>query len=93
MGILRIIVLLVFISSIMPRLYAQTDVLKEAFENSYTFEKDANYSEAIKSLKTVYKEDNYPINIRLAWLCYSSGLFTESMAYYSKSYFINAIFN
>jgi tetratricopeptide (TPR) repeat protein len=58
---------------------------QEAFEKSYSYEKEGNYSEAIKELKSVYDENSYPVNIRLAWLTYSSGLFTESMAYYSKA--------
>jgi len=35
-------------------------------------------------LKEVYNEDSYEINLRLGWLNYLSGLFTESMPYYQK---------
>ncbi len=58
--------------------------IQEAFENSYSLEKKADYTNAIAALKAVYSEDSYEINLRLGWLNYLSGLFTESSAYYQK---------
>lgn len=55
-----------------------------AFAESYHLEKDGEYSEAIKLLKDVYNEDSYEINLRLGWLHYLSGLFSESTPYYQK---------
>ena len=40
---------------------------------------------AATSLKNVYNEKSYEINLRLGWLSYQSGNFTESMAYYNKA--------
>jgi tetratricopeptide (TPR) repeat protein len=59
--------------------------IQDAFTNSYAFEKKADYSKAIDELKRVYKEDSYEINVRLGWLTYNAGLFTESAAYYQKA--------
>ncbi|MDO9510940.1 MAG: tetratricopeptide repeat protein [Bacteroidales bacterium] len=56
-----------------------------AFKTSYTYENSGDYSKAIDAVKGVYSADNYWINIRLGWLTYMSGLFTESIAYYQKS--------
>lgn len=56
-----------------------------AFEESYTLETDGKYSEAIKGLKDIYDPASYHINLRLGWLCYLSGQFTESAAYYQKA--------
>lgn len=56
-----------------------------AFEESYSFEKERSYSDAIKSLKNVYVENSYEINIRLGWLDYMAGSYTESVTYYNKS--------
>jgi tetratricopeptide (TPR) repeat protein len=58
--------------------------LQKAFDVSYQLEKDGEYSEAIKQLKDVYDEDSYEINLRLGWLHYLSGLFSESTPYYQK---------
>jgi tetratricopeptide (TPR) repeat protein len=85
MGVLKKWFAVLGLVFLMPVLYAQTNDIAKAFEQSYTYETEGNHSEAIKVLKAVYAEDNYPINLRLAWLTYSSGLFTESMAYYSKA--------
>ncbi len=57
----------------------------QAFTTSYADENTGEYSKAIEELKGVYDENSYEINLRLGWLTYSSGLFTESMAYYQKA--------
>lgn len=67
-------------------LNAQTnEELQNAFKKSYEYEKNSDYPSAIKELKKVYKEDLYEINLRLGWLTYMSGSFTESQAYYTKA--------
>ncbi len=59
--------------------------LEEAFKSSYTLESNAEYARAIEALKKVYDEDSYEINLRLGWLTYQAGWFTESIAFYNKS--------
>ncbi len=59
--------------------------LSEAFSSSYTYETNGEYPKAIEILKKVYDESSYEINLRLGWLTYQSGLFTESVAYYNKA--------
>ena len=56
-----------------------------AFEKSYLYEYSGDYSKAIDALKNVYDEESYEINLRLGWLTYMGGFFTESTAYYQKS--------
>lgn len=58
---------------------------KDAFQNSYIQEATGEYSKAANSLKEVYDEKSYEINLRLGWLTYLSGNFTESLAYYNKA--------
>jgi tetratricopeptide (TPR) repeat protein len=79
--------LLIGVFSIMSVTVAQenTDQIISAFTESYTLEKEGDYAKAIETIKKVYKEDNYELNMRLGWLHYSSGLFTESQAYYQKA--------
>ncbi|MCK4921283.1 MAG: tetratricopeptide repeat protein [Bacteroidales bacterium] len=57
----------------------------KAFQQSYLLAASGNYPEAINSLKAVYNEDSYEINLRLGYLSYMAGRFTESIAYYSKA--------
>ena len=58
---------------------------KDAFQQSYIREATGEVSSAITSLKTVYSEKSYEINLRLGWLSYQIGNFTESTAYYNKA--------
>lgn len=65
---------------------AQNDAaLQAAFKSSYANETKSDFTAAIKDLKAVYSETSYEVNLRLGWLSYSAGLFTESMAYYKKA--------
>ena len=64
---------------------ANSQSLLKAFEKSYELEKSGEYSRAIEEIKVFYNENSYEINLRLGWLNYSAGMFTESIAYYSKS--------
>ena len=59
--------------------------LSSAFSDSYTKEKAGKYQEAVNSLKAVYDAGTYEINLRLGWLTYLQGQFTESLAYYNKA--------
>ena len=59
--------------------------LQDVFRQSYSYEMKGKYAEAADIIKTKYDENSYEINIRLGWLSYSAGLFTESMAYYQKA--------
>lgn len=58
---------------------------KDAFQQSYIQEATGDVSAALNSLKNVYSEKGYEINLRLGWLSYQAGNFTESMAYYNKA--------
>jgi len=58
--------------------------IEDVFQKSYQLEYSGEYSKAINLLKGIYDEDSYEINLRLGWLTYLSGLFTESMPYYKK---------
>jgi tetratricopeptide (TPR) repeat protein len=59
--------------------------LQAAFSKSYQFEYRGNFTDAISALKAVYKEDSYELNVRLGWVSYLAGQFTESSAYYQKA--------
>jgi len=59
--------------------------LQDAFETSYAQEKRGEYSKAISTVTALYDENSYEVNVRLGWLNYLAGLFTESTAYYQKA--------
>lgn len=59
--------------------------IKDAFQQSYIQEATGETVAAINSLKAVYSENSYELNLRLGWLSYQSGDFTGSIAYYNKA--------
>ncbi len=59
--------------------------LQQAFAQSYTLEKSGDYSQAIKVMKEVYEEKSYEVNLRLGWLTYLAGNYTESASYYNRA--------
>ncbi len=66
---------------------AQTfDKQSSAFENSYRFEENGKYNEAIQEILNIYNESSYEHNLRLGWLNYISGRFTESLPYYQRCF-------
>lgn len=67
-------------------LQAQSFVeLKDAFQQSYIQEATGDNIKAVNTLKQVYSESSYELNLRLGWLSYLAGNFTESKAFYSKA--------
>lgn len=84
MDFLKKLFLLVFLL-VSGNIFAQ-DFNKQlaAFESSYANEGKGEYTAAIKDITEVYIESNYDHNLRLGWLYYASGRFTESLPYYQN---------
>ncbi|MBK9291907.1 MAG: tetratricopeptide repeat protein [Bacteroidetes bacterium] len=59
--------------------------LSKAFESSFAAETKGEYHQAIQALLNVYRPDSYELNLRLGWLHYMSGRFTDALPYYQKS--------
>jgi tetratricopeptide (TPR) repeat protein len=59
--------------------------IRDAFQQSYIKEATGEITGSINSLKEVYNEKSYELNLRLGWLSYQAGSFTESIAYYNKA--------
>lgn len=59
--------------------------LTTAFSESYSKEKAGKYGDAVSALKAYYDPASYEINLRLGWLTYLQGQFTESLGYYNKA--------
>ncbi|MCA1756636.1 MAG: tetratricopeptide repeat protein [Bacteroidales bacterium] len=78
------LLILFFLFSLSSESQTFTEI-RDAFQKSYIDEATGNYTEAAKSLRNIYSEQSYEINLRLGWLTYLTGSFTESRAYYSRA--------
>jgi tetratricopeptide (TPR) repeat protein len=61
------------------------ETIISAFEKSYRQEKSGEYKKAAETLKKVYSDDSYELNLRIGWLLYNAGLFDKSGAHYQKA--------
>jgi len=59
--------------------------LEAAFSQSYSFESEKSYADAIEAILRVYTENSYETNIRLGWLYYQYKKYPESTNYYKKA--------
>jgi tetratricopeptide (TPR) repeat protein len=59
--------------------------LTAAFSDSYAKEKSGKYGDAASALKAYYDPNSYEINLRMGWLTYLQGQFTESLGYYNRA--------
>ncbi len=80
-----VIIIFAFIALSLTGFSQDYESIQSAFEKSYSYEYSGEYSKAIDELKEVYDESSYEINLRLGWLTYMAGFFTESAAYYQKA--------
>jgi len=78
-----IIILLQLIAFLCPA--QDYELMETAFKKSYEYEKNGEYTKAVTELKNVYREDSYELNVRLGWLLYLAGSFSESSEYYHKA--------
>lgn len=63
------------------------DAIRDAYHNSYRYEKAQNYDDAIKAIipvSTAYPQ-GYTVNLRLGWLYYLAGNFANSKACYQAA--------
>ncbi len=68
----------------MPNAQGQKNI-QDAFSKSYAFEYNKKYQEAIDVIKSLNANDNYPTQLRLAWLQYSAKKYEESVESYKKA--------
>lgn len=81
----KAILVIVFFSFVTASPAQDYEKLAKAFEASYAAENKGEYQQAIQALLSVYRADSYEINLRLGWLFYMSGRFTDALPYYQKS--------
>jgi tetratricopeptide (TPR) repeat protein len=81
----RLTLITTFIFSVLVSMAQDYTKLTAAFSDSYAKEKSEKYSDAASALKAIYDANSYEINLRLGWLTYLGGQFSESMSYYNKA--------
>lgn len=81
----RLALVSVFVCSVLLSNAQDYAKLSAAFSESYAREKEGKYSEAASALKAYYDANSYEINLRLGWLTYLQGQFSESLGYYNKA--------
>lgn len=59
--------------------------LQKAFSKSYAYEYKQKYDSAILVIRNVYTENSYECNLRLGWLEYLAGKYSESAGFYKKA--------
>ncbi|NVO19517.1 MAG: tetratricopeptide repeat protein [Bacteroidetes bacterium] len=59
--------------------------LQDAFSNSYSLEKAGKYQAAVDVIKKNFDESSYEMNVRLGWLHYMAGSFSEALNCYSRA--------
>lgn len=79
------ILITIFTFSVLVSTAQDYTKLTEVFRESYLKEKSGKYAEAVTPLKAFYDANSYEINLRLGWLTYLQGQFTESLGYYNKA--------
>lgn len=88
---MKTIVISVFLLSVLVLISSGTNAqdikVTSPFKDSYNYEKKGEYNKAIDEVKKVLSEKNYEyeVNLRLGWLYYASGRFTDAVAYYQKA--------
>jgi tetratricopeptide (TPR) repeat protein len=81
----RLTIATIFVFSVLISMAQDYAKLSAAFSDSYTKEKSEKYGEAASALKAFYNADSYELNLRLGWLTYLQGEFSESLGYYNKA--------
>lgn len=59
-----------------------SEPMELAFQKSYELSNKSDYKAAGEALKAVYDKNNYAINLRLGWLSYMLGQYTDAANYY-----------
>ena len=76
---------IVMLISILGALFALN--IKQAYYDSYNYEKMGDYKDAIKVLIPVYKQypNGYTVNLRLGWLFYLNKNYQNALEHYKKA--------
>lgn len=61
------------------------DATQMAFEQSYSQERVGNYTGAAQTMLNIYNSKNYELNLRIGYLKYMNGSYTEALTYYQKA--------
>jgi tetratricopeptide (TPR) repeat protein len=80
----KIIFLIVAFCALSHASFSQ-DRVPTAFSKSLELENKSEFAKAIIPLREVYDGKSYEMNLRLGWLSYEAGQYTESVQYYQTA--------
>ena len=81
----KILFFVAFVLSSFLTLAQSDNAVREALKKSYDSEYQLKYQKAMEDLMGVYEPTSYELNLRLGWLSYKAGRYTESIIYYKKA--------
>ena len=81
----KIVFFVAFVLSSFITLAQSDNAIREALKKSYDSEYQLKYLKAMEDLMGVYEPTSYELNLRLGWLSYKAGKYTESIIYYKKA--------
>ncbi|MES2560578.1 MAG: tetratricopeptide repeat protein [Bacteroidota bacterium] len=81
----KISAILLFTCLSLTALYAQSDKVFTAYATSLEFERAGDYKSAISTMSSVYDSADYELNLKMGYLHYYAGTYTESSKYYKKA--------
>jgi tetratricopeptide (TPR) repeat protein len=81
----KIVVLLVFCNFFFGLIAQSDNAVREAIKKSYDSEYQLKYQKAIEDLMGVYEPTSYELNLRIGWLNFKAGKYTESINFYKKA--------
>lgn len=84
-NIRRVVLIIILAFLVVPGYSQNADAVINAFKASYAQETRKEYTKAAESLKAVYDEKSYEINLRLGWLLYMAGSHNEAVNFYKKA--------
>ena len=70
-----------------PLLALDDAAIREAYHNSYAYERVENYDDAIRSMLPVLRDypETYTVNLRLGWLYYLNKKYANALEHYEKA--------
>ncbi|MDD3321326.1 MAG: tetratricopeptide repeat protein [Paludibacter sp.] len=82
---LKFLVIFIALFAINSLTSSQTANNQSIFNKSYEYEKSSNYAAAIKEMNSIYKSNEYFVNIRLGWLYYLNKDYSKSIEFYNRA--------
>lgn len=82
----KIVLLFLFAAIFSGWSQVRQETLEQAFARSYELERNNDFIAAAEEIKKVYDAASYEVNLRMGWLYYNAGQFSESVTFYTRAH-------